>query len=720
MKLALNRTCWLALLPLLWTTGQLSAQTVFPAAAWQVDTPESQSMSAEGVAKVGEWLKANGSKTGLVVRHGRIVGEWYFDGAKADSKFIVYSSTKSFSSTAAGLAIAAGKLKLDSKLGEFFPKAMPESKRDITVKQLLSMTSGAHSDNAQLGREDLNQFILNELPMDFPPGEKWEYNNTGLQLLSPLIKEATGQTIPQLLDEGVFKKIGIQPNDWSWEERGGVPLSFSGLHITARSFARYGLLFLNGGMWNKDKVISADWVAEATKASQELNPRYGYLWWNNSNGVWPSVPTDAYAAMGKFSNDMLIVPSLDLIVIRQVGDDTGNNRQIKIEELFALATGAVNDVSPSAKVADTPIDVDVEKVFTKFRIERPILVTNAGDDSNRLFIPSQLGTIYVLPNDQEVEEPAVFLDIADRVTYIDRENEKGFLGMTFHPKYKENGEFFVYYTPKDTKPNTIVVSRFRVSKDDPNKADPASEERLLAVEHPFWNHKGGTLVFGPDGYLYIAIGDGGMRDDPFKNGQNLKTHLAKILRIDVDHKDDGKNYAVPNDNPFVGKADAKPEIWAYGLRNPWRISFDDKTGTLWCADVGQDLWEEIDLITKGGNYGWNIREGVHKFGPKGVEPRADLIEPIWDYHHNTGKSITGGHVYRGQKVPQLDGCYVYADYVSGKLWALKYDEAAKKVVANYTIGGNISPIMSFGEDEQGETYYTTDGGLIYRLRQLPK
>jgi CubicO group peptidase (beta-lactamase class C family) len=693
---------------------------VFPADDWETATPESQSMSADGVKKVGEWLKAHGSKTGLLVRHGKIVGEWYFDGANRDSKFIVYSSTKSFSSTAAYLAIAAGKLKLDSKLGEFFPAAKPESKRDITVKQLLSMTSGAHSDNALLGRENLNQYLLTELPMDFAPGTKWEYNNTGLQLLSPLIKEAAGQTIPEVLEAGVFKKIGIKDADWSWEEHDGLPLSYSGLHITARSFARYGLLFLNGGQWNKETIISADWVKEATKASQDFNPRYGYLWWNNANGAWPGVPADAYAAMGKFNNDMLIVPSLDLIVIRQVGDDTGNNRQIKIDELFALAAGAVKDPSPSTKVTDTPIDVEAEKVFTKFRIERPILVTHPGDGSNRLFIPSQLGTIYVLPNDQNVEEPQVFLDIAGRVEYIDRENEKGFLGMAVHPKFKENGEFFVYYTPKDTKPHSTVVSRFKVSKDDPNKADPASEERLLEVEHPFWNHKGGTIVFGPDGYLYIAIGDGGKGGDPYGNGQNLNTHLGKILRIDVDRKDEGKKYAVPNDNPFVGKAETKPEIWAYGLRNPWRIAFDKKTGTLWCADVGQDIWEEIDLITKGGNYGWNVREGVHKFGANGVEPNDAIIEPIWDYHHNTGKSITGGHVYRGKQLPQLDGCYVYADYVSGKLWALKYDEAGKKIVANYTINGNVSPVMSFGEDEQGETYYTTDGGLIYRLRAAAK
>ena len=295
------------------------------------------------------------------------------------------------------------------------------------------------------------------------------------------------------------------------------------------------------------------------------------------------------------------------------------------------------------------------------------------------------------------------------------------LGLAFHPRYRENGEFFVYYTPTGTaKPHTVAISRFRVSKDDPNRADPNSEERLLEIEEPFWNHKGGTLAFGPDGFLYIAVGDGGLGGDPYGNGQNLKTKLGKILRIDVDHHDQGKKYAIPQDNPFVGQDGAAGEIWAYGLRNPWRIAFDRQTGTLWCADVGQDLWEEIDLITKGGNYGWNVREGVHKFGPKGSDPRADLMDPIWEYHHEIGKSITGGHVYRGKRVPQLEGCYLYADYVTGKVWALKYDEPNKQVVANYSIAGNITPIVSFGEDEQGEAYYLTDAGQIFRFRPVAK
>jgi CubicO group peptidase (beta-lactamase class C family) len=711
--------CVISLLAALhFSLGAVQAQTVYPAADWEVAKPQTQAMSGEGVEKVGQWLKESGAKTGLVVRHGRIVGEWYFDDAKPDSQYLVYSTTKSFSAIAIGLAIADGKLKLDSRVGDFFPDAAPAEKRDITVRQLLSMTSGAHSDNDILKREDLFEYVLKELPIDSPPGEKWVYNNSGLSLLSPVVHKATGKNIDQLLDEQVFRQIGIQPSDWHWDTRGGTPIPYSGLYITARALARFGLLALNKGQWRGKKVISSDWVNECTRPSQDTTLMYGYLWWTNHVGAWSSVPRDAFATMGKYGNSMLMVPSLDLIVLRQIGDDSEKNRKPNMEELYNLAVAAVTDPSPSLKVAETASDLEVEKVFTNFRIHRPILLTHAGDGTNRLFVPSQLGTIYAFPNDPSVEEPSVFLDIASRVVYQDKENEKGLLGMAFHPKYRENGEFFVYYTPTDTaKPHTIAVSRFRVSKDDPSKADPDSEERLLEVEHPFWTHKGGTIVFGPDGYLYIAIGDGGLANDPYKNGQNLNTLLGKILRIDVDHKDEGRAYAIPKDNPFAGQAGKRGEIWSYGMRNPWRIAFDRQTGTLWCGDVGQDLWEEIDLIVKGGNYGWNLREGVHKFGARGADPNPEFIEPIWEYHHEVGKSITGGHIYRGKKLPELAGCYLFADYVAGKVWALKYDEAKRTVDSLQTISGNIMPIISFGEDEQGETYYTTDTGSIYTFRR---
>lgn len=358
---------------------------------------------------------------------------------------------------------------------------------------------------------------------------------------------------------------------------------------------------------------------------------------------------------------------------------------------------------------------------------RPILLTNAGDGSSRLFVPQQQGIVHVFSPDSA--ETKIFLDISKRVVYIDKENEEGFLGMAFHPKYKTNGEFFVFYTTT-SEPHTTVISRFKVSKDDPNKADPQSEQELLKVNHPYWNHKGGTICFGPDGYLYITLGDGGAGNDPHNNGQNLQTLLGKILRIDVDKQDPGLKYGIPKDNPFIGKLAnnkpiALPEIYCYGLRNVWRMSFDRKTGQLWIADVGQNLWEEINLGVKGGNYGWNLREAKHEFAPNSLNGSTGLIEPIWEYHHDVGKSITGGHVYRGKKFPELEGHYLYADYVSGKIWALKYDDSKKAVVANRSIpytGANL-PVVSFGEDEAGESYFTIvspSGKGIYTFQKKGK
>ena len=364
---------------------------------------------------------------------------------------------------------------------------------------------------------------------------------------------------------------------------------------------------------------------------------------------------------------------------------------------------------PPQPMPDTPLDIKAVRAFPELKFRRPVLLTNAGDGSNRIFVGSQPGKIFVFPNKPDVEEADLFLDWEKKTIYKDEEFEEGILGLAFHPKFKTNGEFFMYYTEV---PHISVISRFKVSKSDPNKADPASEEQILRIPQPFWNHNGGTICFGPDGYLYIGLGDGGNANDPFKNGQNPKTVLGKILRIDVDHKDAGKNYAIPKDNPWVGQADAAPEAFAMGIRNTWRMSFDRKTGTLWQADVGQDLWEEINVITKGGNYGWNLREGLHKF-KDGSDPKPELIEPVWEYHHTIGKSITGGVVYRGKKVPELDGCYLYGDFVSGKLWGLKYDEKAKKVAANYLLQGDNLPVMTYGEDESGEVYFTTPFGQIF-------
>jgi glucose/arabinose dehydrogenase len=400
--------------------------------------------------------------------------------------------------------------------------------------------------------------------------------------------------------------------------------------------------------------------------------------------------------------------------------------------LVASSTPAV------AEVDQRPLNVRIVPAFPNIewpewtrgldvgipRDPRPLILTGAGDGTDRIFVVSQYGTIHVWPNDSAAEEMNTFLDIRDRVQYDDKMNEEGFLGLAFHPKYKENGEFFVYYTAKPTEknPHLSIISRFRVSKDDPNKADPASEEVLMRIPQPYWNHNGGTLVFGPDGYLYIGLGDGGSRDDPHGNGQNLKALLGKILRIDVDRKDKGLQYAVPKDNPFAGRrGGARGEVWAYGIRNVWRIAFDRETGILWAGDVGQDLWEEIDIIVKGGNYGWNLREAMHPTTPKtagvpkGSGPRPEFIEPIWEYHHDVGKSITGGSVYRGKDVPELEGGYVYADYVTGQIWALWYDAAKKHVTANREIIAKGAPVLSFGENDNGEIYFLVQDGAIQKF-----
>jgi glucose/arabinose dehydrogenase len=400
-----------------------------------------------------------------------------------------------------------------------------------------------------------------------------------------------------------------------------------------------------------------------------------------------------------------------------------------------ISCSSAQDAAPNAVaegVDQSAIDVEVENAFPNLQWPdeltgasegrsnelRPLLLTGAGDGTNRIFVATQPGPILVFKNDAAVESMDVFLDLSERTHYrVPQENEEGLLGMAFHPKFKENGEFFVYYTGEyDQERNRrSVISRFRVSKDNPNQADPDSEEILLEIPDKFWNHNGGTIVFGPEGYLYVGLGDGGFRGDPDENGQDLGELWGKILRIDVDHKDDGLEYAIPKDNPFVGKQGARGEVWCYGIRNVWRIAFDRETGDLWAGEVGQDLFEEIDIIEKGGNYGWNLREGMHPYGPNGAEPREDLIEPIWEYPREFGKSITGGNVYRGKSAPELAGAYLYADYVSGHIWALWYDKGAKKVTANRTVLENGGPITSFGEDDNGETYYTLQNGDVMKF-----
>ncbi len=365
------------------------------------------------------------------------------------------------------------------------------------------------------------------------------------------------------------------------------------------------------------------------------------------------------------------------ICLQDHGDEV-SFRNLKIRSL--PADGSVPDpVDGYLDVKINPAFADInwqgwepENAQGKVVAMRPIVLTHGNDQTNNLYFATQHGEVYKFENKADVKESHLLLDLRSKVQYNDRQNEEGFLGMAFHPKFKENGHFYAYYTAKRNQPNdpmVSVISRFTVSKDDPNKADPASEEIVLKIPQPYWNHNGGTIVFGPDGYLYIGLGDGGAGDDPHHNGQNMNELLGEVLRIDVDRKDDGKNYAIPKDNPFVERKDARPEIFALGIRNIWRMAFDPVTKNLWAGEVGQNLWEEIDIIKSGGNYGWNFREGNHLFGTQEAPKETKVIDPVWDYDHTLGKSITGGLVYRGKKIPELVGKYLYADYVSGKIWA---------------------------------------------------
>lgn len=344
-------------------------------------------------------------------------------------------------------------------------------------------------------------------------------------------------------------------------------------------------------------------------------------------------------------------------------------------------------------------------------------LTHAGDD--RLFAAAQIGKVFAFRNDRDVAESTLFLDITERVAPWRKHNEEGLLGLAFHPKFEQNGYFYVYYSASD-KDRTCRVSRFSISTDDPSCADEDSEVVLMEIDQPFHNHNGGAIEFGGDGYLYIGLGDGGDRNDPLGNGQDLSTWLGAILRIDVDRETAGKRYAIPPDNPFISDPNAKPEIFAYGFRNIWRLAFDAKTDDLWVGDVGQDLWEEINIVRRGGNYGWNVREGTHPFGnAAAVTPNA-TIGPIWEYDHRIGKSITGGRVYNSSRLPELRGKYVYADYVSGRVWALGYDREEQKLVSHLEISPGGIPVTAFGEDSDGEIYYMTaaaNGQCIFRFER---
>jgi glucose/arabinose dehydrogenase len=341
-------------------------------------------------------------------------------------------------------------------------------------------------------------------------------------------------------------------------------------------------------------------------------------------------------------------------------------------------------------------------------LDAPLFVTGAGDGSGRLFVVQQGGQIRIVENGRLLPDP--FLDLSSQISFG---GEQGLLGLAFHPDYRTNGLFYVDYTDRlgDT-----VVARYHVDPRDPNRADPSSARALLHVTQPFANHNGGDIAFGPDGDLYVSLGDGGSEDDPDRNGQDLDTLLAKILRIDVDHSRGGRPYSIPPDNPFVGRSGARPETWSYGLRNPWRFSFDRVTHDMWIGDVGQGQHEEIDHAPagRGGqNYGWSVMEGPVCFRRPDCN-RTGLTLPVASYTHSGGRcTVVGGYVYRGHDQPALRGIYLFGDFCTGEIFAL--DAAHPRAGFAKVLDTDLS-ISSFGEDDRGELYLTSLGtGQLFQV-----
>jgi glucose/arabinose dehydrogenase len=345
-------------------------------------------------------------------------------------------------------------------------------------------------------------------------------------------------------------------------------------------------------------------------------------------------------------------------------------------------------------------------------LQRPVDLKSPPGDTARLFAVEQKGRIRIIRSGALVPTP--FLDIVSRVG--SQGEEQGLLGLAFHPRYAENGRFFVNYT--DLSGDTHIAEFHAAASAD--TADPASESQLLFVHQPFANHNGGGLAFGPDGKLYMGLGDGGSGGDPMGNGQNLGTPLGKMLRIDVDA---GRPYAVPSDNPFVSTPGAFGPIWAYGLRNPWRFAFDSVTGDLVIADVGQNLWEEIDLGLAshhgGENYGWNVTEGNHCYSPSRGCSMAGITLPVYEYDHSQGCSITGGFVYRGCRMPGYQGTYFFGDYCTDFVRSVRFVAGAATEVRDWTAdlgrGAGIGHLSAFGVDALGELYIVDLDGAVYRI-----
>lgn len=385
--------------------------------------------------------------------------------------------------------------------------------------------------------------------------------------------------------------------------------------------------------------------------------------------------------------------------------------------LITLALVAV--LTPQSPQAGGYELVDAFPAQAKFN--KPLLLEHHESDPGRYYVVEQDGMVFRIPSDGAASERDVFLDWTERA-YHGANWEEGLLGLAFDPDYTNNRFVYIYYSEKvEERKRRSVISRLSVARSDdgPPRVDPASELVLMHIPQPFGNHNGGTILFGPDGMLYVALGDGGKANDPFGNGQNLETLLGSILRIDVRGATAAQRYRVPDDNPFAAMdGGARGEIWAWGMRNPWRITFDRKTGDLWCGDVGQNRWEEVHRVVRGGNHGWNFVEGTHDFNlrKQGGEKPADLIAPVVEYSRKFGISITGGYVYRGTQLPELDGYFIYGDFMSCRLWGVREDRKGGEPDVTELGKGPRGQLASFAAEPDGELLALFfNPGRIYRL-----
>ena len=405
---------------------------------------------------------------------------------------------------------------------------------------------------------------------------------------------------------------------------------------------------------------------------------------------------------------------LDLVAInfgpQTAGQIHGDINGDQIVDIFDLAVVARN----FGKTALQPLrSMRIERAFANLEFTALTNLLQPDDGREMLFVTEKAGLVRVFQNNDNATEAGVFLDIRDSVS--DRGMEEGLLGLAFDPAYRDNGFFYTYYSA--ASPRRSVVSRFSVSDNYPNLADPDDELVIIEIPQPYGNHNGGQLAFGPDGFLYIGLGDGGSGGDPHGHGQDTGSLLGSVLRIDVGGASEGMNYRVPPDNPFVGVPGARDEIWAYGLRNPWRFSFQvvgEQSGTLWLGDVGQNNWEEVDIIQPGLNYGWNLMEGNHCYQSGAECGQTSLALPIIQYPNpQQGCSITGGHVFSGRGMPSLIGAYVYGDFCSGKIWGLRYNGESVTEQALLAESGLL--ISSFGVDQAGSLYVLSFNEGIYWL-----